>query len=300
MTELGIRLKEARQAKGLSLDDLQEITKIQKRYLKGIEEGNYDMMPGKFYVRAFIKQYAEAVGLETDQIFDEFKSEVPEVYNEDLPEQISRVQSRKTLSAGTSKILDIFPKILVAVFIIAAIFLIWFFVTKYAGSDTKDKLGSKNGNPVESEQVEQVNKPEEKSKENKQSKEENSNKEKSQEETEENNEEPVQELKVENTNGKFSTYQLVNTDKFELKIVSTGETWVDLSNDKGNSYYQGIIKSGESQTVDFSKDKQAVLNIGNVPATEIYINDEKLEYALSPNDYTTQLITIQFEPSKTE
>ena len=68
LTELGNRLKEARLVKGLSLDDLQEITKIQKRYLIGIEEGNYSMMPGKFYVRAFIKQYAEAVGLEPEEI----------------------------------------------------------------------------------------------------------------------------------------------------------------------------------------------------------------------------------------
>ena len=36
MTELGTILKEARIAKNLSLDDLQEITKIQKRYLIGI------------------------------------------------------------------------------------------------------------------------------------------------------------------------------------------------------------------------------------------------------------------------
>ncbi|MDA6131043.1 helix-turn-helix domain-containing protein, partial [Escherichia coli] len=48
----------------MSLDDLQKVTKIQKRYLMGIEEGDYSMMPGKFYVRAFIKQYAEAVGIE--------------------------------------------------------------------------------------------------------------------------------------------------------------------------------------------------------------------------------------------
>ncbi|RKJ30729.1 helix-turn-helix domain-containing protein, partial [Butyricicoccus sp. 1XD8-22] len=40
MAELGTRLKEARLSKGYSLDDLQEITKIQKRYLVGIEEGN--------------------------------------------------------------------------------------------------------------------------------------------------------------------------------------------------------------------------------------------------------------------
>ena len=41
MTELGTRLKEARLQKGYSLEDLQEITKIQKRYLVGIEEGNW-------------------------------------------------------------------------------------------------------------------------------------------------------------------------------------------------------------------------------------------------------------------
>ena len=77
LTELGNRLKEARLVKGLSLDDLQEITKIQKRYLIGIEEGNFSSMPGKFYVRAFIKQYAEAVGLEPEEIFEKFNSEIP-------------------------------------------------------------------------------------------------------------------------------------------------------------------------------------------------------------------------------
>ncbi|WP_139037439.1 helix-turn-helix domain-containing protein, partial [Bacillus pumilus] len=62
MTELGKRLVEAREEKGMSLEDLQTVTKIQKRYLLAIEQGNYDIIPGKFYVRAFIKQYAEAVG----------------------------------------------------------------------------------------------------------------------------------------------------------------------------------------------------------------------------------------------
>ena len=73
VTELGARLKEARLQKGYSLDDLQEITKIQKRYLVGIEEGNYASMPGSFYVRAFIKQYAEAVGLNPNEILQQYQ-----------------------------------------------------------------------------------------------------------------------------------------------------------------------------------------------------------------------------------
>ena len=63
---------------------MQEITKIQKRYLVGIEEGNYSIMPGTFYVRAFIKQYAEAVGLDPDEIFEEFKNEIPSHQTEEV------------------------------------------------------------------------------------------------------------------------------------------------------------------------------------------------------------------------
>ena len=85
LTEIGNRLREARIAKGLSLDDLQTITKIQKRYLLGIEEGNYSLMPGSFYVRAFIKQYAEAVGLEPEALFEEFKGEIPTTAADELP-----------------------------------------------------------------------------------------------------------------------------------------------------------------------------------------------------------------------
>ena len=129
MTELGSRLKEAREAKGMSLDDA---TKIQKRYLVGIEEGKHEMMPGKFYVRAFIKQYCEAVGLDSEEIFDLYKSEVPAVSNQELPE-LSRVQTKKSLSPGGSKFLDALPKILAVIVIIGVLVLIYVLLGKYYG-----------------------------------------------------------------------------------------------------------------------------------------------------------------------
>ena len=61
MSALGSKLREARIEKGYTLNTLQQMTKIQKKYLQAIEEGNYEDMPGHFYVRAFIKQYADVV-----------------------------------------------------------------------------------------------------------------------------------------------------------------------------------------------------------------------------------------------
>lgn len=74
MSELGQQLKEARLQKGLSLDDVQEMTKIRKRYLEAIETGDYKVLPGSFYVRAFIKTYAETVGLNPDEILKGIKA----------------------------------------------------------------------------------------------------------------------------------------------------------------------------------------------------------------------------------
>ncbi|PKR83585.1 helix-turn-helix domain-containing protein [Heyndrickxia camelliae] len=303
MTELGSRLKEARKAKGLSLDDLQEITKIQKRYLRGIEEGNYDSIPGKFYVRAFIKQYAEAVGLESEQIFEEFKSEVPVTHNDDISEQISRVQSRRSVSAGTSKVFNILPTILVVVFIVAAAFLIWVLVQKFSGSGQAENQNvNNNSSQVKVKETGQSNtaKSNNNADNSQKTNSENANTKKDKNETTDTKDEtkPEQELKVDSTSGINTTYKLSNTDKFKLTVSSTGRTWILVKNGiNGKTIYTGTLNENEKQTFDFSNESQAYISIGNVPNTEILVNDQKLEYA---NKNTTQKITIQFDPLKTE
>ncbi|MGD9666272.1 MAG: helix-turn-helix domain-containing protein [Synergistaceae bacterium] len=57
--ELGSRLKSIREAQGLSIADVFNVTKIQKHYLAAIEEGDLDHLPKGPYVRSFIRQYCD-------------------------------------------------------------------------------------------------------------------------------------------------------------------------------------------------------------------------------------------------
>ncbi|MDM5283622.1 helix-turn-helix domain-containing protein [Peribacillus frigoritolerans] len=295
MTELGNRLKEAREAKGLSLEDLQELTKIQKRYLIGIEEGNYSMMPGKFYVRAFIKQYCEAVGLDSEEIFEQYKSEIPSVYSEELPEQLSRVQSRKTIPAGDSKVVELLPKILAAVLVIGAAVLIWVLVLNYMSNpDNDDKKDAKQSDAVDYNKSEEFNKEEDNADQKQNEEKSDSSEKKNEDDTAVKDEEKEQNLAVTSSSGKNSTYELKNTDTFKLKVTSKGSPWVGIKNGEGKLLFQGTIEKDKSQEIDFTNEKEAVINIGRAYETEIYVNDEKLEYSISPTEVNTQLVTIQF------
>ncbi|USK76592.1 helix-turn-helix domain-containing protein [Peribacillus frigoritolerans] len=295
MTELGNRLKEAREAKGLSLEDLQELTKIQKRYLIGIEEGNYSMMPGKFYVRAFIKQYCEAVGLDSEEIFEQYKSEIPSIYSEELPEQLSRVQTRKTIPAGDSKVVELLPKILAAVLVIGAAVLIWVLVLNYMSNpDNDDKKDAKQSDAVDYNKSEEFNKEEANADQKQTEEKSDSSEKKNEDDTAVKDEEKEQNLAVTSSSGKNSTYELKNTDTFKLKVTSKGSPWVGIKNGEGKLLFQGTIDKDKSQEIDFTNEKEAVINIGRAYETEIYVNDEKLEYSISPTEVNTQLVTIQF------
>jgi cytoskeletal protein RodZ len=77
MKDLGRVLRERREQLGISLDELQARTKIRKRYLMALEDGDWDLLPGSVYARGFVKTYAEALGLDGKQLLDEYIDHQP-------------------------------------------------------------------------------------------------------------------------------------------------------------------------------------------------------------------------------
>lgn len=70
---IGEKLKKARKERGWTLKDVQNKTKIRSRYLQALEEENFDIIPGEAYVRAFIKGYANQLGLDGNKLAEEYQ-----------------------------------------------------------------------------------------------------------------------------------------------------------------------------------------------------------------------------------
>ncbi len=68
MGELGDRLRQAREAKGLTLEEVEEATKIRRRFLRALEEEDYTQLPGEVFIRGFLRNYALALGLDPEEI----------------------------------------------------------------------------------------------------------------------------------------------------------------------------------------------------------------------------------------
>lgn len=66
-SSLGSWLRDAREARGESLDDVSKVTRIGRSYLAAIEQDDLDKLPRDAYARGFIRLYAKYLGLSGDE-----------------------------------------------------------------------------------------------------------------------------------------------------------------------------------------------------------------------------------------
>jgi len=302
VAELGTRLKEARLSKGYSLDDLQEITKIQKRYLVGIEEGNYSIMPGSFYVRAFIKQYAEAVGLDAEEILETYKNELPSTPNDQVSQSMTNSPSRRKVTKGPSnKMMEAMPKIIVALFIVVIIVAIWVLWQSKNSPGTSEEVNptpeieyDTNVKPIDSEK-------DKKEQENKDAQKNDKEDTKATEETPTDEDDTDQTEVMKQTisagtveaDGATTSYTLTGTDTMKLKIEISGPTFVGIRNQQQQEILTDtrVYNAGEVVEFDASTQNYVRIRLGNSTQAKIYINDELLTYA---QQIVTQNIVINF------
>lgn len=290
MTVLGDRLKEARKAKGYTLDDLQDITKIQKRYLNGIENEDYSSMPGSFYVRAFIKQYAEAVGLDADEMLALYKdsSSSAEKVEEEQPLAAPNLSRRSTRNTG--QLNQVMPKIIAALFIIVILVVLVFLWKHSPAKSPEVDLGTDKPIQVEDQKKPNTDKKPDVVDEDKE------DPAKEDDESEESEDQTMQTLEHTSDTGGNSNFTLSNATEFKLEIRTADDSWIGVLDankaERMPSPGARVMMNGEKVELDVSDTDSVRIRVGRTSSTEIYVNGELLKYE---TDTVTQNIIIEYK-----
>jgi cytoskeleton protein RodZ len=73
-TGIGERLRSARQALGLSLEEIENVTRIRRSFLVALEQETFDVLPGPAYVRGFLRTYAAYLGIPLEELLELYPS----------------------------------------------------------------------------------------------------------------------------------------------------------------------------------------------------------------------------------
>ena len=86
--KIGRSLEEARKSRGLTLQQVEQWTRIRARYLRDLEQENFDVLPA-VYVLGSLKTYADFLGLDGAALSRQLKASLLEPAEPDVPEQLA-------------------------------------------------------------------------------------------------------------------------------------------------------------------------------------------------------------------
>src|SRR5437870_1221650 len=73
MSDIGSNLREARMRARIDISEIEAETKIRAKYLRALENEEWDLLPGPTYVKSFLRTYADALGLDGKLLIEEYK-----------------------------------------------------------------------------------------------------------------------------------------------------------------------------------------------------------------------------------
>ncbi|WP_137597537.1 helix-turn-helix domain-containing protein [Paucilactobacillus kaifaensis] len=279
--EVGKKLHDARVAKGMTLDDLQQATKIQKRYLIAIEDEKFDELPGDFYVRAFVKQYADTVGLDGNDLLLEFNDQLPETKTGEYSKHIEQAVETRT---GQHKAVDqidrirqYLPTVIVVVVIIVVLGAIWLTAIH---SDHRSSQSNIDSSSVSVSGESSKKKSSDTSKKNSSS-------------SSSTTSAKIKLSSVTRTSS-AATFKVENakSQKYTLAIAPSERAWVAVTGD-GTSLFSQTMTANSKQSVKIGKSvARVVLTLGNAGSTTIKLNGKTVDVTDNNKYPNVRTVTI--------
>ncbi len=285
MADIGEKLRSAREAKGLSIQDIEKTTKIQSRYLTAIEQNDFDKLPGDFYVRAFIRQYASVVGLDGKELLEQDKTNVPAASPEKYVENSIDNKSEEVHATTNSKkglMATYLPKLVVGLIVVLVIVLVYLVSSRLLArpnSSTANKTSDQvtvSSQKISSKKRVKSNKSTTASKSQK-----------------------PKPKAVKIVSEGNSTYRVTNLANDRKLVLSAGATavWSQVTVD-GQSAFSGTLNAAQKQEVNLSQSvKQVSVTLGNATSIQIEIAGHKVPLTKSNSPET---LTILFGSDNTQ
>lgn len=299
---VGKRLKKARKAKGFTIDDIKNKSKIKKSYLEALENDNYKKLPGEVYTKVYIRGYAKIVDLNPQELLAEYENE---------KNRGKKVKEDKDKNGAADKNNHFLNKdnILKAILgIILVLILVLLSYNLFIRSDQNQNNTSSNSTQTEvaqqnnsdnntntnsndpsevnqgnNQKKEEANDNEEidTSKQNEQIEDENNQNTGEQDTTSESNDSQADKTnESENENGNSSgegekqeQKPLIEEENREITIIAEEKSWLQVTVD-GELKFQGFIN--EDETMSHNGTEYIRLKIGNGIAVQVEFEGEVL------------------------
>lgn len=288
--EIGQILKEEREAKQLTLDDIQEMTKIQKRYLAAIEDNDFTRLPGRFYARAFIKEYAIVLGLDPDTLLRYFDD--TNIQKEETVQYSNLRRSRRTRAAKSTSILSFLPTVIVIILIVSVLFIAW--------TLTQKALLTNKNSPQDQESDQIIRDVDEPEREAPISEEDGEDLGESEDEIDMTESETVSEFEVievgQGTSPQSELKFVYVEDEVKLTFEVTADAYISIQGSSGTKYFDGILSPNmEIETFDITEEENIYFNVGNTAGLTIIINDVTMDYPVEPQQSVHQKFLIHLQ-----
>jgi len=259
-SQLGQYLKSIREERNISIEEIHKETKIRKRYLDAIENGEFSIIPGgDVYVKGFLRNYSICIGIEPSSIIDlynKLKGESKEKEEEKEEASYSNSDTVK-MNVAPSKFSTIIGQNYKKILAVAlSCLLILALIISIRSFLERPPAGENVSTPAES-PVTQEPPPEEMI--------DKSPKEESPVAEEEKN----VSVEIVEDNGRNTVY-IIDDEHIEVALDDiTGRCWISVQKD-GQQDFEGILNPGDSKSWEAGESLK--IRIGNPPVVKLVVN----------------------------
>jgi cytoskeletal protein RodZ len=95
MPEIGDQLRETRMRNRIDISEVEAATKIRAKYLRALENEEWDLLPGPTFVKTFLRTYADYLGLDARNLVEEYRARYERPSAQDLTPFGSGIGSRR-------------------------------------------------------------------------------------------------------------------------------------------------------------------------------------------------------------